>query len=211
MKKHLLIATVICLSLSGLLASARNSSYWQGSQASVGGKAPQQREGKGNRYKRASAKPTNIPRYDVVELLVRDSVLVVIGTAKQQINRPVPEEKMAFTDVEVSVRDVLKGDASVGQTITVRSLGGQVDLGDGGMTEITMPDFWKNPEVGKTYVLFLRPTRGAEFKLTGGPQGLFEIFPDERVEPKVREEDQLMKKYKNQNVSSLIQEIRRAL
>ncbi len=109
----------------------------------------------------------------------------------------------------MNVNRSFKGGAGSGQPITVRGPGGRVDFGDGTFAEVKLPDFWNNPEAGKSYVFFLEKRADGYFVLRGGPQGLFEVTPGGTIKPQVREEDQLMKRYDNKDARSFYDELRR--
>ena len=120
----------------------------------------------------------------------------------------VPKEKFIVTDFQITVQDVLKGALQSGQTIKVRTPGGRVELGEGKYAEVNMPDFWKYPEVGEVYLLFLESRTDGSFILRGGPQGLFLVTSAGSIKPQVRPEDKLMQDYDGKTVQSVLKEIR---
>ncbi|MGH9930660.1 MAG: hypothetical protein ACREA9_15740, partial [Pyrinomonadaceae bacterium] len=94
--------------------------------------------------------------------------------------------------------------------ISLRLPGGSFQFEVGTFAEVKMPDVWKKPEVGKSYVFFIEKRPGGYFVLRGGPQGMFEITPDGVVKPQVRQEDELMQNYNDKDVRAFLKEIRQA-
>ena len=212
MRKHVLIAAAISIALCALaLVWARPTGSPQARERpnvradTLRTKA--KREGKAV----AAAQPTNLRRYNDVGTITRESNTIVVGVVASKASQLLPPaEKFIVTDFQVNVQTVLKGGLALGSAITVRTSGGRVDFGDGTWAEVTMPDFWKYPEVGKRYVMFLENRTNGTFVLRGGPQGLFHINDYGQIQPQVRAEDELMRNYADKNLSLVLQEIHRA-
>src|SRR5690242_15448511 len=118
---------------------------------------------------------------------------------------------MVVTDFVVDGTKTFKGTVDSAPTITVRAPGGKVDFGDGTSAEVKLPEFWNNPEVGKSYVLFLEKRSTDYYVLRGGPQGTFEVTSAGTIKPEVREDDQLMKRYNGVLARAFYEEVRRVI
>jgi hypothetical protein len=160
----------------------------------------------------------------IKDLFDRSSEVVVgIPVAKNSRQSPGPNS-MILTDYDVKVLQTITGDKHNGRTIALEVPGGSVTLPDGTVAEMRMPDFWKNPEIGRAYIFFLSKKRNSPSKLVGGPQGLFQITPwpesvslanlpdistGRVVVPQVLDSDELVKNYNQKDVGSFLQEIKR--
>lgn len=201
MRKHVLIA----LAISGVLAVALGFVFQRFGLVLRAQQKP-------SPSVTVNAWPTNLRKYDDVASLVRESDLVALGTVVSKVSQRLPPaEKLIVTDYSVTAGTLLKGTLPPAQTLRVRTTGGRVDFGDGTSAEVKMPDFWKSPEVGKSYVFFLEKREAGYFVLRGGPQGFFEITPDGVVKPQVRPEDKLMQNYNDRPALAFLQEVRRAV
>lgn len=158
--------------------------------------------------------PRSLRRYDDLETLVGDSREIVRATAVSQasgLNQPA--ESMVSTDYRLTVEEVLKGDLKAGDTVSVNMIGGEVVVGNGAAVKVQTPDYWKTPQVGKTYVLFLAPRgekEGAGHQLVGGPQGLFEVTAA-GVVPQGLESDRLLREHKGLTPNAFARKVRAAL
>lgn len=210
MKKHLIMASLLCVVISVLalaIASRRPTPLPQRMGNMRGRSLREQAEMTGAAT--ATARPTNLRRYDDVRALTHESDMVIVGSVKSQRSYLLPPaERIIVTDFTVNVLDVLKGDLKPTQTVTVRAPGGHVDLNNGTSVDVRMPDFWRNPEIGKSYVLFLENRNTGYFVLQGGPQGLFELT-DDGMKPQVRAEDKLMQRYFGKDLASFTREVQR--
>jgi hypothetical protein len=212
-RKHALIAVLIFIVLSALtFGYTRRADLLTASAQSANKPLSSLREkAKRERTHVETSRPTNIPRYNELRKLVEDSQLIAVGVPEQQTSKMLsPKETFIITDVQVRVQNVIKGSLDSGNTLTVTVPGGRIQFEDKSTAEVKMPDFWKNPEIGKTYIFFLRKHDNERFKIIGGPQGLFEITPTATIQPQVLPEDLLMRKYKDKDVVSFIQEIQQA-
>lgn len=213
MVKHIMIAMVIAvlLSVAALgLVLRRSDSALQAQQRPDIRSETLRTQAEKNGSATATARPTNLRRYDRVDALARDSAAVVVGSVNSKTSQLLaPAAKLVVTDFQITVRDALKGTLEPGQAIRIRTPGGRVDFGDGKFAEVKMPDFWKYPEVGKLYVFFLESRTDGSFVLRGGPQGLFEITPAGSINPQVRTEDKLMQNYEGKSLTLVLAEIRK--
>lgn len=213
MKKHVLVALAISLVLSALafgLATKGPGVALQDEKPNVRSESLRtwaRKDGKAV----ATGRPTNLRRYNNVRTIAEESGAIVVGTVDSKTSQLLPPaEKFIVTDVQIRVQDVLKGTLLPGGVITVRTPGGRVDFGDGTWAEVNMPDFWKYPDVGKRYVLFLENRANGTFVLRGGPQGFFQITDEGKIQPQVRAEDELMRNYADKPLNSFLQEVRTA-
>lgn len=212
MKRHVLFAALLCVLASVIVfaISKHRAAALPPTQAQdLRGQSLRERVKKTGSVT-ATAQPSNLQRYDDVEALAKDSNAILIGTVEQKNAHLLePAEKLVVTDFVVKVNKAFKGTIDSGQVITVRSPGGKVDFGDGTFAEVKLPEFWVNPEVGKAYVMFLEKRAADYFVLRGGPQGSFEVTSNGGIKPSVREEDQLMKRYKGMEARAFYEEVRR--
>lgn len=156
-----------------------------------------------------TVRPVETTKYDDVESLAKASALLVTGIVQQQKSSvPSTNERLIVTGHQLLVQEVLKGQVKTGDIITVETLGGSVQFEDGSVAEMKAPEVFKDPEMGKSYVFFLRPHKSA-YRLVGGPQGLFEITPRGRIRPQVPAEDLLMLKYDKKNLQEFLDVIRK--
>jgi hypothetical protein len=158
--------------------------------------------------------PRSLKRYDDLEALAGDSQEIVRATAVAQasaLNKP--SESMVSTDYKLAVEEVLKGGLKAGDSVSVNMLGGKVLFEDGASVNVQTPDYWKTPQVGKTYLLFLAPRQQegeAGYQLVGGPQGLFEVSAG-GIAPQGLESDKLLREHKGLTLKSFTRRVRAAL
>ena len=154
------------------------------------------------------------PHWDAVfadvESLTSHSDAVIVGIPNKGTAHVSSQGDSIFTDYEVTVLQVLKGNPRQDSMI-VSALGGLVRFEDGTTAEVVTPDF--KIEIGKSYVFFLaneNVTTGS-FRITGGPQGVFELSADgSGILPKGRKIDHVVQKYKGKRLDSFLQEIHAA-
>lgn len=234
-----LFITTIFLGASGLCLWGIHAGLTRASQQTgqAGAARARREEPRGAQKRtRAVAYPDRQQRYDRVDELTRDSSTVVVGIPLFKVGHKQHDaDRLVLTYYQVKVLDVLKGSVEKGKRISLRAAGGTARLKDGTVAELTMPDFWRNPEVGKAYVFFLKEGRAAggraaPFDLTGGPQGLFAISPwadsdpesyptdydpdfttDRVVVPQVRPADKLMKNYRDVPVATFLEAVRQGV
>jgi hypothetical protein len=168
------------------------------------------------------AYPVRLPRYQDLSVLVDHSSEIVIGVPTNKTSLPsAAANHMMFTDYQIRVLDILRGNKYKGGTIAVRVAGGGTAT-ENNASEVAVPAYWKNPEIGKAYVFFLRSKKGGPSKLVGGPQGLFEIsgpanpasvndLANQTVIPQVLESDDLTKNYSGKNVGVFLAEIKQII
>lgn len=115
-------------------------------------------------------------RFDL-ETLTKGSTAVIVGRfTKKAKTRLSGEGLMIFTDYEVSVDELVKGEIKQSETIVVTLPGGRVSFEDGTSAEVTTPSF-EHPQIGRSYTLFLMTETAVPsvFFLAGGPQGMFDL------------------------------------
>jgi len=211
MKKHVLVALVMCVTVSAIVFGIAGTSQEVRPQKQVAGARGGEslREAaKRNGSAIASAHPNNLRLYEDVASLAGDSSAVVVGSVKSGSSSLLqPAGRMVVTDYTVGVGEVLKGGLQPGSDVTVRTPGGRVVFEDGTTAEVQMPDYWKTPQQGKTYLLFLQKRGPQNFVLLGGPQGMFEVTPEGSVVPQVRASDKLMQNYNGKDFAAVRQEI----
>lgn len=212
MKKHLLLIELLglvviataALSLAAVLPSQSAEPQNENSKSL---RVQAQRAGSVKVF----SQPKNLKRYDSLKPLVKNSAAIVVGTVQAKATRLAePAETRVFTDYQVDIVEVLNGNVALAPTIEVREPGGRVDFGNGTFAEVSLPEFWNSPEVGQTYVFFLRSGKDQKLWLNGGPQGLFKIN-DEKITPQGRKQDKLMQTYNGKSRTAFINEIRDAL
>jgi hypothetical protein len=149
-----------------------------------------------------------------VELLTKNSALVIIGTpTKQLAGRLTPDGQVILTDYEVKVQETIKGGIEPGRTITVSLVGGRVVFEDGTSAELKTPSF-EHMKTGGTYTLFLTESVSADtppggYTLTGGPQGLVEIVENTRVKSHGRATDPIAQESKDKDKDTFLKEVRK--
>lgn len=213
MRKHISIAVFLSVVLSALVLVVAKRQTRAGLQTAAASRTESLREkAKLNGSYSISARPKPMRRYNDGKTLAQASSFIVVATVEssnaQLLSRA---ENFIVTHFQIKVSNVLKGSQQPNQVLTLRVPGGRVQFEDGTSAEVKMPDFWKQPEVGKSYVFFLEQRHAGHFVLHGGPQGLFELTGEGRVKPQVRAEDQLMQNYENKDVDSFVSEIRKAV
>ncbi|MDT5123906.1 MAG: hypothetical protein QOC96_3388 [Acidobacteriota bacterium] len=145
-----------------------------------------------------------------IEGLTKNSAAVVVGIPVRSKSQLSSNGLSVVTEYEVTVQEVIKGKISQGDTIKVSLLGGKVDFEDGTSVELNTPDFERMANYN-SYVLFLTatPDGSGAFKLTGGPQGLFELPSDgTSVKPHGRTIDPAVKEAKDKSIQSFLENVR---
>ena len=128
-------------------------------------------------------------RFDV-ESLTKNSAAVIVGRVTKKLDARLIDGKVIFTDYEVAVEELVKGDLKQAQTIIVTVPGGRVFFEDGTSAEQTTPTF-EHPHIGRVYTLFLMEEAAVPsvFFLSGGPQGVFDIEDSAEVKSHGRADD----------------------
>jgi hypothetical protein len=101
--------------------------------------------------------------------------------------------------------------------------GGLIALGDKTATEVRMPEFWKEPEIGQCYIFFTTRKKNAPSQIVGGPQGFFQISPwpdsfsltnppnlanGRIIVPQTLDSDELTKNNNGKMVSAFVSELK---
>lgn len=152
------------------------------------------------------------PHWDLLiplETLTKDSVAVIVGRFTKKLDARIPDSMVIFTDYEVAVNELVKGNLKQAKTIVVTVPGGRVDFEDGTSAEQTTPTF-ERPRIGRTYTLFLTTENAVPsvFFLMGGPQGIFDIEDSSAVKSHGREDDPSAVETKGQNRESFLKNVR---
>ena len=134
------------------------------------------------------------PHWDLlpfsVETLTKNSAAVIVGRFTRKLDARLLDGKVIFTDYEVAVEELVKGDIKQAETIVVSLPGGRIYFEDGTSAEQTTPTF-EHPLIGRAYTLFLmqEPAVPSVFFLSGGPQGMFDIEDSAGVKSRGRPDD----------------------
>src|SRR5829696_7018811 len=93
-------------------------------------------------------------RFDI-EALAKNSAAVIMGTPTKKVSSRLSQSgQTILTDYEVEVREVFKGQVSVGSSITVALPGGFIEFEDGTTAELKAHEF-EPMKLGATYTIFL--------------------------------------------------------
>ena len=153
------------------------------------------------------------PHWDLlpfsVETLTKNSAAVIVGRFTKKLDARLPDRRVIFTDYEVAVEELVKGDIKQAQTIVVTLPGGRIVFEDGTSAEQTTPTF-KHPLIGRAYALFLmeEATVPSVFFLSGGPQGMFDIEDSAGVRSHGKREDPAAVETKAENRESFLKNVR---
>ena len=144
-----------------------------------------------------------------LEDLTKNSVAVIVGRFTKQLAAHIPDSRLIFTDYEVAVEELVKGDIKEAKTIVVTLPGGRMDFEDGTSAEQTTPSF-ERPVIGRTYTLFLMREAAlpSVFFLVGGPQGMFDIEGSAGVKSHGRPDDPAAVETKGKNRESFLKNVR---
>lgn len=166
-----LLATLGVIGAAGFTRS-NGAGEPSGSASSLGANAPSETPDKATPGTGVSASASWVKKYESIAELASDVPLVVVGqvTGLSKLS-PTPPSRPAdglvFSDFDVIVEQVLKGDRREREVVVIHQTGGT--YGDG--TRMALDD---DPllEVGTRYLLFLKrdPASGTYF-VAGGPQG----------------------------------------
>jgi len=134
------------------------------------------------------------PHWDMlpfsVETLTKNSAAVIVGRFTRKLDARLLDGKVIFTDYEVAVEELVKGDIKQAKTIVVSLPGGRIYFEDGTSAEQTTPTF-EHPLLSRAYTLFLMQETAVPgvFFLSGGPQGMFDIEDSAGVKSRGRADD----------------------
>jgi hypothetical protein len=156
------------------------------------------------------ASPTNLQKFEDVKSLTSKSHLIITGQVKALQSKLGPDEDFIFTDCPIKVHRIITNELTdVGDLseIIVQVPGGRVEFENGKFAEVRLPEFWQNPVPGETYVFFLVKSIGSHFNLVGGPQGLFRINTEKKIQSQTRPDDVLARLYQGRNMELFVSEI----
>ena len=220
--KRVLIAVALCIAATAtfLVVSSRGSrpSQTPASQDRANEEALKVRQAlkRGGLREAAKLKGNYVadydPHWDVlfsVEDLTRNSAAVIVGRVTKKLDARLPGTVAIFTDYEVAVEELVKGDLKRAKTITVTIPGGRFFFEDGTSAEQLTPTF-EQPRIGRAYTLFLTTETAVPgvFFLSGGPQGMFDIEDSSSVRSHGRPEDPAAVETKGKNRESFLKDVR---
>lgn len=144
-----------------------------------------------------------------IESLTKNSVAVIVGRFTKKLDARLIDGKAIFTDYEVAVEELVKGDLKQAKTIIVTVPGGRVFFEDGTSVEIVMRNF-EQPHIGGAYALFLYEEAAVPsvFFLPGGPQGMFDIENSAGVKSHGRPDDAGAVETKGKNRDEFMRKVR---
>jgi hypothetical protein len=221
--KRLLIAAAICIVLAAtfLVVSGKGSRSSQppARQNQTNDEALKVREAlkRGGLREAAKLKGNYIAEYNPhwdwgqfsVEALTKNSAAVIVGRFTTKLDARLLDRKVIFTDYEVAVDELIKGDLNQAKTIVVTLPGGRIYFEDGTSAEQITPTF-EQPHIGRAYTLFLMQEDAVPsvFFLSGGPQGMFDIEDSSSVRSHGRLEDPAAVETKGKNRESFLKDVR---
>jgi hypothetical protein len=216
--KRALIAAAICLvAVGSFLANSGSGSQSSQDQRTHDEMALRAALNRGGLREAAKLKGHYVAEYDPhwwclrldVEALTKDSVALIVGRFTKKLAARIPDYRVIYTDYEVAVDEVVKGNLKQAKTIVITVPGGRVDFEDGTSAEQTTPTF-EQPRIGRTYTLFLTTENAVPsvFFLMGGPQGMFDIEDISAVKSHGREDDLSAVETKGQNRESFLKNVR---
>ena len=146
-----------------------------------------------------------------IETLTKNSTAVVIGRITKRLDARLVGDGLIFTDHEVAVDELLKGNVKRAKTIVVTLPGGRINFAEGTSAELTTPTL--DPiRIGGAHILFLSDNEDKSsnvFFLVGGPQGLVDM-EGSNVKSYGRPGDPVAVQAKNTTKESFLKEVRRA-
>ena len=220
--KRVLIAAVICLvAVASLAISGRSSRRLQeparqqpSSDDSVALRKAVMREGlRGAAKLRGNYVEELDPHWDWgrldLELLTKGSAAVIVGRFTKKLDAHLKGSWMIYTDYEVSVEEIVKGELKQGKTIVISLPGGRITFEGGTSAEQTTPTF-EHPQIGRAYALFLTEDASVPsvFFLSGGPQGMFDIEDSEGVKSRGRPDDPATVETKGKSRDAFMNDLR---
>ena len=144
-----------------------------------------------------------------VEDLTKNSAAVIVGRFTKKLDARLLDSKVIFTDYEVAVDELIKGNLNQAKTIVVTLPGGRIYFEDGTSAEQLTPTF-EQPRMGRAYTLFLTQEAAVPsvFFLSGGPQGMFDIEDSSSVRSHGRPGDPGAVETKGKNRESFLKDVR---
>ena len=153
------------------------------------------------------------PHWDIgplsVEALTKNSAAVIVGRFTKKLDARLLDGRWIYTDYEVTVEELLKGEIKQDKTIVVTLPGGLIYFEEGTSAELKTPSF-EHPHIGRAYTLFLMQEAAVPsvFFLTGGPQGMFDIEDRAGVRSHGSLEDPAAVETKGTNRESFLKNVR---
>ena len=215
--KRALIAAAMCLvAVVWFLETAGRASQQSQDQRTRDEMALRTALSRGGLREAAKLKGHYVGEYDphwdlapLMEDLTKQSVAIIVGRFTKKLDARLLEGRSIFTDYEVAVDEVVKGDLKKAKTILITLPGGRIDFEDGTSAELTTPTF-EPARIGRTYTLFLMEEKvvPSVFFLMGGPQGMIDIDDPSAVKSHGQEDDRSVLEIKGQNRETFLNKIR---
>ena len=219
--KRVPIAALICIAVSFLVVSGKSSRSLQppAKQNPTNYEVLRLREAlnRGGLREAAKLKGHYVGEYDphwdlgpfTVEALTKNSPIVIAGRITKKLQARIPDSRVIFTDYEVAVDELIKGDLNSATTIVVTVAGGRMDFEDGTSAEQSTPNF-EQPRIGHAYVLFLMREKAVPsvFFLFAGPEGMFDIEDSSNVKSHGRPDDAAAVETKGKSRESFLEDVR---
>ncbi len=144
-----------------------------------------------------------------VETLTKNSTAVIVGRFTKKLDPRLIDGKAIYTDYEVAVDELVKGNLKQAKTIVVSLSGGRIYFEDGTSAEQTTPTV--DPvRIGRSYTLFLtqQDALPSVFMLMGGPQGMVDVEDSSTVRSHGRPEDPSAVEIKGKDRDSFLKVVR---
>ena len=210
------VATATFLAVSGK-GSRPSQSPAKPVQADDDAQKVRQALERGGLREAAKVKGTYVAEYNphwdwglfTVEDLTKNSAAVIVGRFTRKLDARVLDGKAIFTDYEVAVEELVKGDLKQVKSITLSIPGGRFYFEDGTSAEQLTPTF-DQPRLGRAYTLFLTTEAAVPsvFFLSGGPQGMFDVEDSSGVKSHGRPGDPGAVATKGKDRESFLKEVR---
>jgi len=198
--KRTFIGAIICLLSVAMLAFSGSASQPQNpagqNQATQDAIALREAFRRGGLREVAKLKGHYVGEYDPhwdlllsLETLTKDSAAVIVGRFTKKLDARIPDSRVIFTDYQVAVEELIKGDIKQSETV-VTLPGGRIVFEDGTSAEQLTP-YFDQPRIGRAYTLFLMREKAVPgvFFLFGGPEGMFDIEDSAGVRSHGRADD----------------------
>jgi hypothetical protein len=221
--KRILIATTICALVVVVFAvsskASRTSASTQDQSQSVEDRlAIRDALRRGGVREAARLKGKYVAEHDphwdfglfTIEALTKNSAAVFVGHVKKKLGARIPGIRLIFTEYEVIIDELMKGNVKQGQSIVVLLPGGKIEFEDGTSAEQTTPTF-EHIHTGRTYAFFLTEEAAVPsvFFLFGGPQGVFDLQDGSSVKSHGRPDDPGAVEAKGMNCEQFLEHVRK--
>lgn len=216
-QKRALIAAICLMTVGSFLATSGTASQSPQNQSADDALAVRAALDRGGLREAAKLKGHYVGEYDPhwwclqpdVETLTKNSVAVIVGRFTKKLEARIPDSRVIFTDYEVTVDEVVKGDLKQVKTIVITLAGGRVVFEDGTSAEQITPAV-EPTRIGRSYTLFLMKENAVPsvFFLMGGPQGMIDIEDSGAVKSHGKEDARSVVEIKGQNRETFLKNVR---